>query len=117
MGGIARRLLYFLWFYCDMCVVAWLLNALLGELLLVEPAGWRNVVFLLLTLALTAAVVYPVFKRMGTGPAWQWAAGLLAGGGYLFCLWALFDCRPQMWLIGLAPAIAGAYVTVWKLKE
>ena len=113
MGRFARRVLYFLWFVCDAWLILWAVALFSGGRLPIPQADWRNAVMVLAAMVLTAAAVYPVFRRMAEKRAFRMAAAFMSGAGYLAVLTQLIG----IWLVALPLAAAGAYITVWGLKK
>ncbi len=117
MALLGKRLLYFLWFYGDMCLILRAAVALLAGWLPAGQPDWRNVAVLLGAMALTAAAVYPVFRRMGQKPVWRLVAGLMAGAGYWQMTAVVFRHCAAGGLLSLVPAAVMAYITVYGLKK
>lgn len=117
MARLGKKVLYFLWFYCDWCLLLRIAAALSGGRLPTQQASVANAVLAIVALCLTAAVVYPVFRQMKEKPAFRLAAGLMAAAGYLYVLWA--QCGPWTWALPVCVAVslALAYVTVFGLKK
>ena len=117
MARLGKRLLYFLWFYGDLCLVLRGLAALLDGWLPAQQADWRSAAVFVGAMALTAAAVYPVFRRMGQKPVWRLAAGLMAGAGYWYLAAAAAGQLPHAAAFSAAPAAVMAYITVCGLKK
>lgn len=117
MARLGKKVLYFLWFYCDWCLLLRAVAALSGGRLPTQQASAANAVLAIAALCLTAAVVYPVFRRMEKKPAFRLAAGLMAAAGYLYVLWA--QLSPWVWALPVSAAagLALAYATVFGLKK
>lgn len=118
MARLGKRVLYFLWFYCDWCLLLRAAAALSGGRLPAQKAGIANAMLAIVTLCLTAAVVYPVFRRMEKAPAFRLAAGMMAAAGYFYCLWAPLG-QWAWWMLPVCAvfSLALAYVTVFGLKK
>ncbi len=115
MGRFARRVLYFFWFICDAWLILWVLVQLSDGKIPIPEADWRNAALVLAVMALTAAAVYPVFRRMSEKRTFRIAAAVMSGVGYMAVLTQMMG--PRLWFFALPLAAAGAYVTVWGLKK
>ncbi len=117
MVRLGKRALYFLWFYCDWCLLLRAAAALSGGRLPTQKAGAVNAVLAIAALCLTAAVVYPVFRQMEKKPALRVAAGSMAAAGYFYCLWVLLGQWGWMLPACAAASAALGYITVCGLKK
>lgn len=115
MERFARRVLYFFWFICDAWLILRAAAALSGGRLPIPQADWRNAVLVLAAMALTAAAVYPVFRRMPEKRSFRIAGAAMSGAGYMAVLTGMMGA--QWWPAALPLAAAGAYITVWGLKK